>query len=67
VELKLLDDSLANVTVDVEVHHIDLRRIDSLTEFCEGSTESESLGQTVLTSLLTIDVTGNQTLLAEFL
>ena len=65
VELQLLDDSLVLRAVDVQVHYIYVWGIDSLTQFSSRCCESQCLGQTVLTLLLTIQIAGYQTLLAK--
>ena len=67
VELKFLHHSLVSLTVDSQVDNVHMRSVNHLAELGCGDGECQSLGQTILTFLLTIKVTGNQTLLAEFL
>ena len=65
VELQLLDDSLVVCAVDVDVQHVDMRRVDSLTQVREVHLESQSLGQSVGILLFTIEIAGNDTLLTQ--
>ena len=67
VELQFLDHSLVCLATDGQVHNIHVRRIDHLTQLSSRNGECDCLGQTILTFLLTIEVTGNETLLAELL
>jgi hypothetical protein len=65
MELELLDDGLVLGTINVEVDYIHMGRIDYLTQLGCRCTEGECLGQTVFTLLLTIQITGHETLLAK--
>ena len=55
------------MAVDVELYGVDVGGVKELAELTFCYAESGSLGQTVLTLLLTIEVAGNDTLLTQLL
>ena len=65
VELKLLDDSLVLSTINVQIDNIYVGSVHCVTQLSHRGSESQCLGQTVLTLLLTIQIAGNHTLLAK--
>jgi hypothetical protein len=66
VELKLLHDSLVLLTIDSQVDAIDVGRINEVANLRCSYRETESYGQTVLATLLAIQVARNRTALADF-
>ena len=52
-------------TVNVQIDNINVGSIDSLANVCSSNSKGQSFGQTILTLLLTIQITGYQTLLAK--
>ena len=65
VELKFLDDGLAHVAVDVDIHDIDVGSVDYLAKLGIAYRESQSYGPSVLTLCLSIEVAGTESLLAH--
>ena len=65
MELKLLDDGCTLNTVDVQLHDVYMWSVDDLAELCERNNESLCLWQTLLVTLLSVDVTWNKSLLAK--
>ena len=59
MELELLDDGHVLGTVDVKIHHVDVRGVDHLAKVAGGNGKGKGLGKTVLTTALTVEVAGH--------